>query len=118
MQKYGEKKLNQGDRCPFDFHLKKLLPHLEPRLAQRTASTVCSADQLHPESVGMCRNMMLQTFKLMTSFFCPIDCKSIRPLPVQSFYEYRCSFIEKKFDCYLVHIFKQMELNLVLKTLT
>jgi hypothetical protein len=49
---WGEKepkKLDQGERRPPDFHLKNFVPRLEPRLAQRTASPACSADQLHRE---------------------------------------------------------------------
>lgn len=44
-------KLDQG-RLPPDFYLKKIVPRLEPGLAQRTASLAFSADQLHRESVG------------------------------------------------------------------
>jgi hypothetical protein len=47
------KKLNQGERRPPDFHLKKLVPRLEPGLAQRTASPACLADQLHRGTVGI-----------------------------------------------------------------
>jgi hypothetical protein len=45
--------LDQGERRPPDFFLKKLVPRLEPVLAQQTASLACLADQLHRESVGI-----------------------------------------------------------------
>jgi len=50
---YQKKKKNstRGRDVPW-FHLKKLVPWLEPGLAQQTASLACSADQLHRESVG------------------------------------------------------------------
>ena len=50
---FDKKRLDQWERHPPDFHLKKLVPWLEPRLAQWTTSLACSADQLHRESVGI-----------------------------------------------------------------
>jgi hypothetical protein len=44
---------DQGERRPLTFSLKKLMPRLEPGLAQQTASLACPADQSHRESVGI-----------------------------------------------------------------
>jgi hypothetical protein len=42
----------KGRDVPLTFSLKKLMPRLEPGLAQQTASLAYLADQLHRESVG------------------------------------------------------------------